>query len=50
MIMRARVDDPILGVVLGPVHAPGMRGIEAELKHDHPREAELVAQPLDRPA
>ena len=47
VVVRAGVDDAVLDVVgSGGARCAGRR-VEAELQHDHAREAELVAQPLD---
>ena len=51
VVVRARVDDPVLDVVgaAGGGRAGSSR-VEAELQHDHARQAEAVAQALDRRA
>ena len=48
VIVRARVHDPVLGVVLEPMHAPRRPRVEAELEHDHPRKSERLAKRSDR--
>ena len=45
VVVRARVDDAVLLVVLEPVRAVRVVGIEAELHDDHPREAERATHP-----
>ena len=45
-VVRARVDDEQLHVVLGPVRV-ARTAAEAELQHDHAGQAELQPQPLD---
>ena len=46
MVVGAGVDDRVLDVVLGRCGLVGLIGLEAELQHQHPGQAELVAQPL----
>ena len=47
VVVRARVDDRLLLVVLGQVRIRRVAA-ERELEHDHAGEAELAAQPDDR--
>ena len=46
VVVRARVDDRLLDVVSRQVRAVGIAA-DRELQHDHPREAELRAQPAN---
>ena len=48
LVVGAGVDDPVLDVVGRRVRAARRVGIHPELEHQHPRQAELVAQPLHR--
>ena len=44
VVVRPGVHDPVLDVVLEPVHAPRSAHIETELQNDHPRKPERLAQ------
>ena len=48
VVVGAGVDDALLDVVPRVVDAAHVVGVEAELEHDHARQPEAVAQPLDR--
>ena len=48
VVVRARVEDLVAVVVLGPVRAVRVVGVEGELQDHHPREPQVVAQARDR--